>query len=64
MPNNEELLRRIEDLEAQIKKERADLEPILNLYNAGIILGRVLVILGGVAVGVATIWQVMQGHIK
>ena len=64
MATNEELARRIDELEREMKREREELEPVLNLYNAGIIIGRLLVIVGGAIVGIGTLWQILSGHIK
>lgn len=56
--------RRVKALEDRIEA----MAPIVAFFNAGTMLGKILVILGGVAVGAATIWgaiaSLVQGHWK
>ena len=59
--SNEELLLRIVDLERKLKEEREQVKPLLDLYNAGKIIGRILVILGGLVVGIVTIGSAVVG---
>jgi uncharacterized protein YjgD (DUF1641 family) len=52
-----ELVRRIDELEEQIKEEREAIQPLLNLYNASKIVGKIFVIIGGILTGGAMIFS-------
>lgn len=60
--SNEELLLRVVEVEEKLDRERKEVKPLLDLYNAGKIIGRILVILGGLIVGVATIGNSVIGY--
>lgn len=49
--SDEELLHRIEELERQLKEERAMIQPIIDFWNASKIVGKVFVIIGGIITG-------------
>lgn len=59
---------RVSELEDKLEKERLAVQPILDFWNASKLLGRLLVILGGMAVGAITIWKIVgdwvAAHIK
>ena len=59
--SNEELLVRVMELEQKLDAERKEVKPLLDLYNAGKIIGRILVIFGGLTVGVVTIGSSVIG---
>lgn len=53
---------------ADVEREQAslknDTKPIVDLYKAGSILGKFLVIAGGFIVGAATVWAAISGWIS
>lgn len=53
---------RIDDLQRQVQADHDAIKPLLDLYNASKIIGRILVIIGGIAVGAATIFSAVSGY--
>lgn len=53
---------RLEDLQRQVQADHDAIKPLLDLYNASKIIGRILVIIGGIAVGAATIFTALSGY--
>ena len=60
---NDQLERRISELENDLRDEKEALQPLVNLYNAGSLIGKILIISGGAIVGAATIWSSISGYI-
>ena len=60
---SEEILKRFEILEAELAKQQAQLDPIVQTLNAGRLLGKILFVLGGIVVGAVTMWGTLSGWI-
>ena len=52
-----------DDLKERLKAAEESLGPIVDAYNKGKFLCKILVILGGILVGLATIWGLLIGPI-
>ena len=63
MPDSEEINRRFAELENQIRDERMAVQPILDLYNASKLIGKILVVIGGLTVGAITVWTALADWI-
>ena len=59
----DEVVKRVETLEAELAKQEAQLEPIIQTLNAGKLLGKILFVLGGIVLGVASLWGALSGWI-
>ena len=53
----QELEHQIAELENELRDSRAEVKPIVELFNAGKLLGKLLMLAGGISVGAATIWM-------
>lgn len=69
MPNRswDERLAEVERMIGEEKRARQQLQnevkPIVDFYNAGSLIGKVLWILGGLIVGAATVWAAISGWV-
>ena len=61
--SNVDLSRRISELEKDLRDEKAALQPLVNLYNAGSLIGKIMIISCGAVVGAVTIWSSISGYI-
>ena len=59
-----DLERESDDEKEERKKLQSDVKPIVALYNAGVVIGKLLWIIGGLIVGTATVWAAISGWLS
>ena len=59
----EEMAAHIEVLEEKMDDQEKALKPIIEFFNAGRMLGKIMFVAGGMIVGMATIWGVISGWV-
>jgi hypothetical protein len=64
MPPHRSYEERLADLEREQLRIKTEVKPILDFYSAGTIIGKLLVIVGGLIVGAATVWAAISGWVS
>jgi hypothetical protein len=64
MPPHRSYEERLADLEREQLRLKTEVKPILDFYSAGTIIGKLLVIVGGLIVGAATVWAAISGWVS
>lgn len=59
----DELERALRDEQQEREKLQSKVQPLVELYNAGAIIGKLLWIVGGLTVGIATVWAAISGWV-
>ena len=59
----EELEDRLAKLEAEVEGEKSAVQPLLELYVTGKVIGRTAIILAGAASGIIAIWSAIGDYI-
>ena len=64
----DEMAARIDALEHKLEADEAKMQPLIDVFNAGKMLGKILFVTGGVIAGIAAIWTALvgwvAGHVK
>lgn len=55
--------RALADLERRESRVENEVRPLVDFYNAGTLVGKLLWIIGGLIVGVTTVWAALSGWI-
>lgn len=64
MPPHRSYDERLADLERELKEEKEKTRPLVEFYNTGTVIGKMLWILGGIVVAGAGIYAAIMGHGK
>jgi hypothetical protein len=63
MPPHRSYEDRLADLEREQQKLKSQVKPIVDLYSAGTLIGKLLWVIGGILTGAAVIWAAISGWI-